>query len=398
TKSNKNKKALLGRLMILPLLALLICLFSFRLKTILHVHSAKNVRVVVDAGHGGAFSGTQLNGIYEKNINLSISRKIQSLAAEYNVEVIMSRESDVTPGSNELTKSLEYIAALPKNKNADLFISIHTNMTPDGVSGKSQTSNSGFQIYIPRKSSDVYEGSVKLGSVLTDIIKSDYTIESELKQTPGDGSNILILKKATVPAVLIECGYMDNPSDLKYLQDEKSQEKIARDILEAIKKYSLATTTTPVNKTADTEINKESVTENLENNKSLTKNLSAEVALTNTLEENKNVSDSSGPYKKVEVEADYPGDAEGWKAYLFKNLKYPTAAVSNEVQGEVIVEFVVNTDGSISKVHAISGPKELRAESVRVIKESGQWVPAMNKGGKVASYKKQPIVYKLESK
>ncbi|HET7001284.1 MAG TPA: M56/M15 family metallopeptidase, partial [Puia sp.] len=124
TKSNKNKKALLGRLMILPLLAMLICLFSFRIKTILPVHSAKNVRVVVDAGHGGVFSGAQLNGVYEKNINLSISKKIQSLAAEYNVEVIMSRESDVTPGSNELSKSLEYIAALPKNKNADLFISI----------------------------------------------------------------------------------------------------------------------------------------------------------------------------------------------------------------------------------------------------------------------------------
>jgi len=64
----------------------------------------------------------------------------------------------------------------------------------------------------------------------------------------------------------------------------------------------------------------------------------------------------------------------------------------------VIVEFIVNTDGSISKVHAISGPTELRAESVRVVKESGYWVPAINKGINVASYKKQPIVYKLEAK
>jgi hypothetical protein len=78
---------------------------------------------------------------------------------------------------------------------------------------------------------------VKLGSVLTEVIKSDYTIDSELKQTGDNGNNVLILREATVPAVLIECGYMDNPSDLKYLQDEKNQEKIARDILEAIKKY-----------------------------------------------------------------------------------------------------------------------------------------------------------------
>ena len=233
TQLKKNKKALTGRLMILPLLALLISLFSFKIKTILPFHAAKNIKVVIDAGHGGAFPGAQVNGINEKDINLSISKKIQSLAGEYNVDVIMSRETDVTPGSNELRESLEYLAALPKNKNADLFISIHNNLTEDGVKGKNQTSSSGFQIYIPHNTSNVYQGSVKLGSVLTETIKSDYNIEPELKQARGDGSNILILKKATVPAVLIECGYIDNPSDLKYLQDEKNQEKIARDILEA---------------------------------------------------------------------------------------------------------------------------------------------------------------------
>jgi N-acetylmuramoyl-L-alanine amidase len=241
TKSNKNKKALLGRLMILPLLALLICLFSFRIKTILPIHSAKNIRVVVDAGHGGAFSGTQLNGIDEKDINLSISKKIQSLAKEYDVEVIMTRESDVTPGSNELTKSLEYIAALPKNKNADLFISIHTNQTADKQGGEMQSTVSGFQIYIPRNTSNVYEGSVKLGSALTETIKSDFNIEPELKQAQDNGNSILILKTATVPSVLIECGYMDNPADMKYLQDEKKQEKIARDILEGIRRYGSET-------------------------------------------------------------------------------------------------------------------------------------------------------------
>src|SRR5664279_362324 len=53
TKSNKNKKPLIGRLMILPVFALLICLFSFKIKTILPFHAAKNIKVVIDAGHGG---------------------------------------------------------------------------------------------------------------------------------------------------------------------------------------------------------------------------------------------------------------------------------------------------------------------------------------------------------
>jgi N-acetylmuramoyl-L-alanine amidase len=355
--------------------------------------------VVIDAGHGGSFTGAQVNGIYEKDINLIISRKIQSLAKEYNVDVIMTRETDMTPGSKELRESLEYIAALPKNKNADLFISIHANMTPIGVKGKIQTSSSGFQIWIPGSTSYVYDGSVKLGSVLTEVIKSDYIIEPKLKQTPGDDGNILILKKATVPAVVIECGYMDNVTDLKYLQDDKNQEKIARDILEGIKRYSLAADGS-ANETHsnDTVITNQELTENVIQHTTTINNGTSEISPTAVSESKEIASDSVRPRKKVEVEANYPGDADSWKTYLFKNLNYPKAAVNNEVQGEVIVEFIVNTDGSISKVHAISGPKELRAESVKVVKESGYWVPAMNKGIKVSSYKKQPIVYKLEVK
>jgi TonB family protein len=385
TNSNKNKKNRIGRLMILPLLASLICLFSFNMKTITLFHAEKNIKVVIDAGHGGMFPGSRINGINEKDINLAISKKIQSLSGEYNVDVIMSRETDITPGSDKLNESLEYIAALPKNKNADLFISIHTNQTADKENGEMQTLKSGFQIYIPRNNSSVYKGSVKLGSVLTESIKNDFIIESELKQTQNNGNNIMILKKATVPAVLIECGYLDNPSDLKYLQDEKNQEKIARDILEGIRKYNLAAPG-------------QAGTDNTELNKTASENVTQETTVTDNLELNENVSDSSGPQRKVEVEPDYPGGPEGWKAFLFKSLKYPEAAVSNEVQGEVIVEFVVNTDGSVSDIRAISGPKELRDESVRVIRESGHWVPAMDKGVKVAAYKKQPINYKLETK
>jgi hypothetical protein len=100
----------------------------------------------------------------------------------------------VTPGSNELRESLEYIAGLPKNKNADLFIPTHTNATEAAQEGKLQTSKSGFQIYIPRKTSKVYDGSVKFGSVVTEMIKSDFIIESELKQPPGDCNKVLILR------------------------------------------------------------------------------------------------------------------------------------------------------------------------------------------------------------
>jgi N-acetylmuramoyl-L-alanine amidase/Gram-negative bacterial TonB protein C-terminal len=331
--------------------------------------------------------------------------------------VIMTRESDITPGGNELRESLEYIAGLPKNKNADLFISIHTNATENGVDGKIQTSKSGFQIYIPVSSSGVYETSLKFGSVMTEVIKSDYAIEPDLKQMQGNGGNIYILKSATVPALLIECGYMDNPSDLKYLQDEKSQEKIARDILEGIRKFSLLSATTwytPRNQT-DTlsyveyeKIDPKMISgvEMNSNNDYLivyfTDGKKAFVKITNAIREKWAVdlknNQASPVFTKVEVEAKFPGGPQGWYDYLVKNLKYPTVAVSNEIQGEVIVEFIVKKNGALSGIHALSGPEELRMESVRILQESGKWIPAKNNGDIVESYRMQPINYKLESK
>ncbi|HXB30549.1 MAG TPA: M56 family metallopeptidase, partial [Puia sp.] len=79
TKSKKQKAGLVGRFMILPMIAILTGLFSFKMHNIVHPSSVKPIRVVIDAGHGGSFNGAQYNGILEKNINLLIAKKIQAL-------------------------------------------------------------------------------------------------------------------------------------------------------------------------------------------------------------------------------------------------------------------------------------------------------------------------------
>lgn len=374
TKSKKQNAGLIGRFMILPMILILICLFSFKMQNVMHPSSAKIVRVVIDAGHGGDFIGTQYNGVLEKNINLTISKKIQELSHEYNVDVIMTRETDITPGSSELRESLKYIAELSKNKNADLFISIHANSTDNRAKGKIQTSKTGFQIYIPTNLNEEYEGSLKFGSVMTEVIKSDFVIEPELKQMQENGGNIYILRNATVPALLIECGYMDNPADLKYLQDEKNQEKIARDILEGIRKYSMETTryTPPVVLSSDS--------------------IPSDTISHATIK----TARKKGVFTEVEIEAEYPGGSHAWYDYLSKNLKYPDEAVTNEIQGQVMMEFIVKKNGDLTNIHAVSGPEELKRSSIDIIKASGKWIPAKQKGLVVASYKLQPINYKLE--
>jgi protein TonB len=102
-------------------------------------------------------------------------------------------------------------------------------------------------------------------------------------------------------------------------------------------------------------------------------------------------------FTKVEIESDYPGGQGAWLRYLQKNLQYPQDAIDNEIQGTVTVQFIVDKEGAVSDVEAISGPNELRSEAIRVIKKSGKWEPAVQNGRKVKSYKKQPITFRLEA-
>ena len=111
----------------------------------------------------------------------------------------------------------------------------------------------------------------------------------------------------------------------------------------------------------------------------------------------KDNTDYDKTFTKVEIESDYPGGPAAWARYLNRNLVYPDEAVSAEIQGQVVIRFIVDKEGNVSDVEAISGPNELRDAAVRVIKKSGQWTPAVQNGRKVKSYKSQPINFKLEA-
>jgi protein TonB len=98
---------------------------------------------------------------------------------------------------------------------------------------------------------------------------------------------------------------------------------------------------------------------------------------------------------KVEIEPDYPGGKEGWQNYLAKNLRYPVEAMDKKISGTVIVQFIVGKDGKVSDIEAIKGPSELRDGSVRIIRESGTWLPARENGRIVKAYRKQAVVFEI---
>jgi periplasmic protein TonB len=109
--------------------------------------------------------------------------------------------------------------------------------------------------------------------------------------------------------------------------------------------------------------------------------------------------DSSRTFTKVEIESSFPGGVAGWGKYLQKNLRYPDFAVKNKIQGQVIVGFVVDKEGHIPFNDVWvdrSVEYSVDQEALRIVFTSPEWIPAVQNGRKVKSYKKQPVVFKLQ--
>ena len=109
----------------------------------------------------------------------------------------------------------------------------------------------------------------------------------------------------------------------------------------------------------------------------------------------KDLEDYEKIWVSVQIESEYPGGFREWERYLRKNFKYPQDAIDNEIEGTVMVQFIVDKEGNVSNVEAVDGPEILRSEAIRVIKKSGKWNPAVQNGRQVKSYKRQAVVFKL---
>jgi TonB family protein len=104
-----------------------------------------------------------------------------------------------------------------------------------------------------------------------------------------------------------------------------------------------------------------------------------------------------GPYEKVEVESEFPGGSRAWFNFLNTHLTYPKKAVRKRIEGTVLLEFIVDKDGSISDLKVLSGDPILAEAALKAMEDSPRWKPAMQNGRLVKSYKKQPIIFRLES-
>jgi protein TonB len=103
------------------------------------------------------------------------------------------------------------------------------------------------------------------------------------------------------------------------------------------------------------------------------------------------------PGMKIEIESEFPGGSRAWFNFLNTHLTYPPKAVRKKIEGTVVLQFIVDKDGSISDLSALSGDPILAEAALKAMADSPRWRPATQNGRLVKSYKKQPIVFRLET-
>lgn len=122
--------------------------------------------------------------------------------------------------------------------------------------------------------------------------------------------------------------------------------------------------------------------------------LQAELAA--ELQKEEEAEDPNKIYDKVEVMPEYPGGAAAFMRYLAQNVKYPTVAQENGTQGIVVVQFVVDADGSVTNAHVITSVDPyLDEEALRVIKSMPRWTPGKLNGKPVRVKYTTPIKFRL---
>ena len=181
--------------------------------------------IIIDPGHGGFDAGaTGYEGMIEKDINLSISLKLRDLLQANGFTVHMTRETDeATAGKKkeDMYARLETMSDYPHS----LYISVHQNQYP-------QSQYHGAQIFYSKNLPESKELAQNLQQAFVQLLQPENTREIK----PGE-KNLFLLYKATVPAVIVECGFLSNPTEAQQLASSEYQDKVAFTIFTGILQY-----------------------------------------------------------------------------------------------------------------------------------------------------------------
>ena len=227
--------------------------------------ASRQLIVVIDPGHGGKDPGAVSKSIREKDVVLGIGLKLGKLINENypDVKVVFTRNTDVFVPLIERSRIANKI-------KADLFISLHANFCATPSTRGTETFTLGLHrsednLEIAKKENSVillekdynktYEGfdpNLSESYIMFELMQSSYLkqsvsfadeiqqqFKSRLESTDRSvkQAGFLVLRQSSMPSVLVETGFLSNPSEANYLNSEVGQRNIALSILEAFRKF-----------------------------------------------------------------------------------------------------------------------------------------------------------------
>lgn len=186
-------------------------------------------KIIVDAGHGGFDPGkVGINGALEKDINLSIAKRLKKLLEKENIEVILTRTEDKglydEGSSGKKTQDLERRCALIEKEKPLFTVGIHQNSFTDA-------SVKGPQVFFYHTSNE--------GRSLAEAIQSQLNADLEVQKPREvkDNGTYYMLKKSPSLTVLVECGFISNQEEADLLAGAEYQKKVAKSICKGIMNY-----------------------------------------------------------------------------------------------------------------------------------------------------------------
>lgn len=185
--------------------------------------------VVIDAGHGGADPGkVGINGALEKDINLEIARKLKVFLEQADIEVVLTRDSDMglydENASNKKVQDMKRRVEIIETSEPVMTVSIHQNSYHEEYVHGAQT---------------FYYANSEQSKLLAEKIQMLLLEEIDGGNTRVAKSNdsYYLLKKTSTPIVIVECGFLSNNEEAEKLSSDYYQEKLAWAIHLAILQY-----------------------------------------------------------------------------------------------------------------------------------------------------------------
>lgn len=189
----------------------------------------QRICVVIDAGHGGDDPGKiGINQVLEKDINLSIARKVQQYLEAQDIRVVMTREDENglydSDASNKKVQDMKRRVALIEEAAPAITVSIHQNSYPEEYVH-------GAQVF--------YYDDSREGQLLAELIQKQLVekLDPENHRQIKANDSYYLLKKTDVPIVIVECGFLSNQAEAELLSQEEYQDRVAWAIHMGILQY-----------------------------------------------------------------------------------------------------------------------------------------------------------------